>query len=126
MRTGLVLMLLLMAFSVEAQIENLRCRAFSNALDTCVERNILDAAPAGYKREFGLAGALAIPDKNSFLEQAERLDKETPLFVYCPGGTRSVAVCKLAQEMGFKHIFNLVDGMERYEQKGYPVEYLKK
>lgn len=42
-----------------------------------------------------------------FLEQASKLDKNKPVFVYCAVGGRSSKASSMLQQAGFKHVYNL-------------------
>lgn len=42
-----------------------------------------------------------------FLEQASKLDKNKPVFVYCAVGGRSSKASNMLQQAGFKQVYNL-------------------
>lgn len=55
------------------------------------------------------------------LERAlERLDPSASYLFVCRSGGRSSRVARLAQERGFKKIFNLSRGMLRWKSLGFP------
>ena len=53
--------------------------------------------------------------KLAFDSQIETLDKEKPVLVYCAGGGRSKTAQEIMEEAGFKTVYNLKRGYERWE-----------
>ncbi|MFN8353168.1 MAG: rhodanese-like domain-containing protein [Spirosomataceae bacterium] len=45
-----------------------------------------------------------------FKEEAAKLDKNKPVFVYCAAGMRSSKAAKVLTELGFKEVYNLSGG----------------
>jgi phage shock protein E len=43
----------------------------------------------------------------NFIAEAAKLDKNTPIFVFCAAGVRSAAATKKLQAAGFKNVINL-------------------
>jgi rhodanese-related sulfurtransferase len=48
--------------------------------------------------------------QNDFAQKVERLDKNTPVFVYCRSGHRSMKAAQILKEKGFKKVYNLDGG----------------
>ena len=59
--------------------------------------------------------------EDSFETNIEKLDKNREVFVYCAGGGRSNEAAELLQKKGFKKIYNLKDGFDDWQEKGFPV-----
>ena len=51
----------------------------------------------------------------SFLEEAEKLDRSRPVFVYCRSGNRGYTVAQAFVQMGFQHVRNLQHGIISWE-----------
>jgi rhodanese-related sulfurtransferase len=48
--------------------------------------------------------------------------EETPIVVYCGGGSRAALSAKALQEMGYRRVFSLEGGFRGWRGGGYPVE----
>lgn len=66
-----------------------------------------------------IAGAkkLDIMDTQNFVSELEKMDKNTPYFMYCRSGNRSGQACQLMEQMGFNEAYNLVGGILEWEGK---------
>ena len=53
-----------------------------------------------------------------FFEKINKLDKETPVFIYCRSGKRSNKSIKEFQNAGFTKIYNLKGGFLNWKSKG--------
>lgn len=63
------------------------------------------------------ARCIDIFDRESFIRTVDRLDKSGNYYVYCRSGNRSSMACSLMEEMGFRHIYNLIGGMMNWHGK---------
>lgn len=52
---------------------------------------------------------------STFVKDAEKFNKEKPVFVYCRSGRRSMEASKKLQELGFKKIYNLDGGFMNWQ-----------
>jgi rhodanese-related sulfurtransferase len=50
-----------------------------------------------------------------FKEQFEKLDKDRAVYVYCRSGSRSRHASKKIEAMGFKAIYDLEGGIQKYK-----------
>jgi len=48
------------------------------------------------------------------------LDKDTPLVVYCAGGTRSAFAAETLQDLGYTNVVSMVGGFNRWKDDGHP------
>ncbi len=79
---------------------------------------ILDVRDKSEWEEGHIEGATHIP--YYFLEQRlQELDNTQPLALICASGQRSSIACSLLQKHGFTQLFNVVGGMEAWEQAGF-------
>jgi len=79
---------------------------------------ILDVRDKSEWEEGHIEGATHIP--YYFLEQRlQELDNTQPLALICASGQRSSIACSLLQKHGFTQLFNVVGGMDAWEQAGF-------
>ena len=52
-----------------------------------------------------------------FLEQIGRLERDKTYLVYCRSGNRSGQACQLMAQMGFKKAYNLIGGIQAWNQQ---------
>lgn len=75
--------------------------------------------------EFGgdkIAGAQNISYSSAdFKEQLAKFDREKTYLVYCATGSRSAGACSELKSQGFKNIYNLKGGIEKWKSAGFPV-----
>jgi rhodanese-related sulfurtransferase len=53
-----------------------------------------------------------------FQNTVQTLDKEKTYLVYCQTGSRSAGAVKLMKELGFKNVYNLIGGFEKWKRTG--------
>ena len=58
---------------------------------------------------------------DNFRVAAPEIDHEAPIVVHCKGGYRSMIACSLLQRAGFKHVTNLIGGMDAWQGAKLPV-----
>lgn len=56
---------------------------------------------------------------DNFEQQVEKLDKETPVYVYCKSGGRSSSAADVLKEKGFKKVYNLEGGITSWQENGF-------
>ena len=63
-------------------------------------------------------------DVNSadFRSEIGKLDRNKAYLVYCRSGVRSAQASEIMSELGFKNIFNLLQGYNQWVAGGYPTE----
>ncbi|WP_242094903.1 rhodanese-like domain-containing protein [Aestuariivivens sediminicola] len=50
-----------------------------------------------------------------FIDALEELDKSKNYYVYCRSGNRSGQACRIMEELGFKHAYNLEGGILEWQ-----------
>ena len=55
----------------------------------------------------------------TFVSDVEKLDKSQPVFVYCKSGGRSQKAAEKLNELGFKTIYQLDEGILKWDAAGY-------
>jgi rhodanese-related sulfurtransferase len=94
-----------------------------------IERNrdakdfiVLDVRTPGEFRRGYIEGAVLMnyydPD---FAERFAALDRNLTILTYCHVGSRSSAVLALADELGFKRVFDLRGGIAAWKSEGLPL-----
>lgn len=81
---------------------------------------MIDVRTAQEFNEGHIKGAVNIDYYNSdFKQQLAKLDKSKPIAVYCAVGGRSGAGAQMAQQLGFKEVYDLEGGVVLWQRKGY-------
>ena len=57
-----------------------------------------------------------------FSDEADKLDRDKPVFLYCQTAHRSPLAAKKLHKMGFTQIYDLEGGFKAWEDQGLPVE----
>lgn len=83
---------------------------------------ILDVRTPQEFRQGHIEGAVLLdfyaPD---FRMRFEQLDRKAPILMYCRSGNRSSHVLKLADELGFKSLYDLRGGILAWSASGLPL-----
>lgn len=56
-----------------------------------------------------------------FEKEINRLDRDSPVLVYCQTGRRSEAAAKMLEKANFKKIYNLKGGIAAWEKANLPI-----
>ena len=96
---------------IKDQLSNLSFKEFQERSAT-QKAVILDVRRADEIQEGRLPEAIHIDYFSADLvDQLEVLDHDVPYFVYCRSGRRSLRVCALMRNAGFKEVHNLDGGL---------------
>ncbi|MCF6307914.1 MAG: rhodanese-like domain-containing protein [Flavobacteriaceae bacterium] len=60
---------------------------------------------------------LDIFDSHGFMNEANKMDKDKNVYVYCRSGVRSVSACQILESIGFINTFNLLGGIMSWQGK---------
>ena len=97
-------------------------QAFADKLKSASEATLVDVRTAEEFAGSHLAGAKNYDwNGGHFDHQVMNLDKEKPVFVYCSRGGRSASAAERMRSMGFKQVFELDGGLDKWEIDGLPV-----
>ncbi|MCL4856454.1 MAG: rhodanese-like domain-containing protein [Flavobacteriales bacterium] len=58
---------------------------------------------------------------DNFTQQIEKLDKTTPVYLYCRSGGRSANAADILKEKGFTKVYNLDGGITSWQNNGFEV-----
>jgi len=97
--------------------------AFRATINEKREKIVIDVRTPGEYNEGFIKNALNIDWNNSsFGDEVAKLDKSTPVFVYCRSGGRSHSAVNAMANMGFKEIYELEGGIMQWQRAGLPLE----
>jgi rhodanese-related sulfurtransferase len=68
-----------------------------------------------------IEGAVNIPVSKLPCRKAKKISRETVIYLYCKSGVRSCTAESKFNDMGFKHVFSLENGLSYWEKSGFPV-----
>lgn len=99
--------------------ESLSPQEFKSKLESTRDAVVVDVRTPEEMSSGIIDGAINVDYKDSsFAEKINFLDKDKPYFVYCLSGKRSGSASELMEEAGFKEIYTLKDGLQRWTQEG--------
>lgn len=106
---GLVFGLIIFSCSeANSQVSNLNLDGFVAKIKATPSAQLIDVRTPGEWAQGKIASSklISVADPN-FLQQASKLDKNKPVFVYCAVGGRSPRAAAMLQQAGFKQVYNL-------------------
>ncbi len=98
---------------------NLNVNAFAALLDTAqADGVLLDVRTQGEFAQGHIKGAKQVDFYQSevFRSELEKMDRETPVYVYCRSGARSGNAAQMMKQMGFTKVYNLQGGMNSWQR----------
>jgi molybdopterin/thiamine biosynthesis adenylyltransferase/rhodanese-related sulfurtransferase len=102
------------------QIEELTPEQVKEKLDRNDNITLLDVREKDEVAQGYIENAVTIP--RGFLEQKIENaipERDTPLVVYCAGGTRSAMAAKTLKEMGYNNVISMTGGFSKWKNDGY-------
>ncbi len=108
--TTTILLLSTLFYAQDKIYKNVNVQQFEN-FTTVKEKVLLDVRTPKEFEEGHIKGAknLNFFDK-TFKDELAKLDKKTPVYVYCRSGGRSGKAMSMMKEMGFETVYNLMGG----------------
>lgn len=83
---------------------------------------ILDVRTPGEFRQGFIEGAVLLDYYASdFRERFAQLDRDATIFMYCRSGNRSSHVLRMADELGFRRVYDLRGGILAWKEAGLPL-----
>ena len=102
--------------SVTASIE---ADLFEKNLEQTSNPQLVDVRTLQEYAEGHLSGAILMDIKEAtFATLIQKLDKASPVFVYCRSGKRSLDAAKILERNKFKTVYNLDGGVIAWKGKG--------
>ena len=98
------------------QLNNLDQQHFQELVQAAPDAIVLDVRTQSEFEAGHLPAAIHMDYFGSdLIEQMDALDKNKPYLVYCRSGRRSVRVCVLMRNSGFKEVYNLDGGINAWQ-----------
>lgn len=94
--------------------KNITAKMFLDMIDSN-EYTIVDARRAEDYAEGHIKGAISVP-LETLEANIDNIPKDKPVCVYCYSGSRSNAVSKKLNELGYE-VYNVIDGTKEYDYK---------
>lgn len=92
--------------------KNITAKMFLDMIDSN-EYTIVDARRAEDYAEGHIKGAISVP-LETLEENIDNIPKDKPVCVYCYSGSRSNAVSKKLNELGYE-VYNVIEGTKEYD-----------
>jgi thioredoxin 1 len=120
-----VFILLNLFISCQGQQTLLQAVAFSDKLKTTETKHLVDVRTPDEFNEGYINGAKNIDwNSSQFETELGKLDRSTPLFLYCLSGGRSGNAARKAVEMGFTSVYALEGGTMAWRTNNLPIVML--
>lgn len=101
-----------------AKVQVLDVNEFEKMVQSASEKIVLDVRTMPEYEQGHLANAMLIDVKQEdFKKRIEKLNKTTPIFVYCAAGIRSEKAANILSEHGFSSIYHLQGGIQAWEKE---------
>ena len=104
-----------LAVTEQISVAELRSRIAEHSVD-----NVIDVRRPPEWKDDHIENALNLP-LNHFSQAALALDRDARVAVICAGGFRSSIASSLLEQLGFRHISNVVGGMTAWKNAGLQV-----
>ena len=77
--------------------------------------------PNEYNKEHLENAQLLTVKSTDFEDELEKMDKNKKYFVYCRKGKRGYKAAELMEKHGFKEVYNITGGIDKWKSKRLPV-----
>lgn len=112
--------LLLFSITINAQ-ERLSAKRFSNILTTTKNAILVDVRTSSEVEKGYIKGAVFMDFYAAdFKQQIKTLDKNTPIFIYCAAGGRSLDAMNILLANGYKKVYDLEGGIIDWKINNLP------
>lgn len=120
----ILVFILLVMLKVSLAFENIDSREFYQIMQTEKAVLVLDVrTPVEYKEDGHIPGSILIPVQvlPQYIKEIEKF-KDKKVLVYCRSGNRSMVASRFLEQNGFKHVYNLKDGIVGWKKNNLPIE----
>ena len=106
----------------QTTVQSIPPKAFSQKIEASSNEVILDVRTPEEFSEGHLKNAINIDvDNDNFKTEISKLNKSTPVYVYCYAGGRGSTAGKELVKAGFKEVYNMDGGIKEWEEAGLPI-----
>jgi rhodanese-related sulfurtransferase len=103
------------------EIHVLTPQEFHDAMADKKDVQLVDVRTPEEFAEGHLENALNINiSETNFITEAEKLNLEKPIYIYCRSGKRSAKAALILKDVGFKEIYDMQGGYLHWESDGLP------
>lgn len=107
----------------ESNVLAIDVHELKNRRDSNPNLCIIDVREPHEWQEVHIPGALHLPkDELPSCIQDKIPELDTPLYLHCKGGVRSLQAAKRLVELGYREVYSVEGGITAWETSGYPVE----
>ena len=97
-------------------MQSITASALKEKLDSKEDLQLIDVREDHEHKEFNIGGIL-IPLGN-ISQQADKIEKDKPVIIYCHKGIRSqIAIQRLQEKFPFKNLVNLIGGTAAWQKE---------
>lgn len=97
------------------EVKSLATNEFKLKLRTARRPRLIDLGSKDEFKELHIPGAVNYDMQSpEFLRVLQLMDKSRPYFLYCRNGDRSEKVARLMEEMGFRRVYYLINGLRSW------------
>jgi len=99
----------------QSKMQTVNAKAFSEKLKITKTPQLLDVRTPEEFKEGHIKNAINVNwEGENFADKVKKYNKAKPIFVYCQVGARSAQATFKLFELGFKEIYNLEGGFEKW------------
>ena len=103
----------------QSEVQHVKAEEFLKLIESGEGQLVDIRTPKEYKAGH-IRGAIMVDYyAPTYKEYLSKLDKETPIYIYCRSGNRTGRSVALLQQLGFKKIVNLHRGLIDWNNSGY-------
>lgn len=103
----------------------LTCDQFLAKIDSIENSSIFDIRLLELYEESRINNALWAGTKDSFEPYLEKLNKNSPIFIYCEVGTRTKQCLSWLHSKGYNQVYLLKRGFNSWVKNEYPIDTTK-
>ena len=112
---ALIFTLFFASAQTATKIKTVEVPAFAKEIKTNKKPQILDVRTPSEFAEGHIDNAVNVDwQGEDFVKNAEKFNKNKPVYVYCRSGKRSLKASEKLEELGFKNIYNLDGGFLKW------------
>lgn len=109
--------------STGSSVQTIDAQKFYDLMRVAPDAQVMDVRTP---REFSVGHLPQAKNNNigspAFVEEAQKLDKNRPVFVYCRTGVRSERAAHELAKLGFKEVYDLGGGIMAWQRAGLKTE----
>jgi rhodanese-related sulfurtransferase len=115
--------------AISQQVKSIDMDSFARLLESTTAVMIVDVREYPEYEESHVPGAVNVPRGIiefkiwDALADADRVRFDTPIYVYCGLGDRSILAAKSLQELGFTNVQHVDMRFRDWEQSGFPIDF---